>query len=853
MRNIKNIALFALIPLMLTACSARAQKPNIVFIFSDDHRYDLLGTVNPGIRTPNMDTIAESGVYFTNSFVTTAICSPSRASTMTGHYGSINGVEALDEYIDSDELSFADHLSGAGYRSVIIGKWHVKNSPADMGFDQWAYFKSNGSWFNRTIYTNIPGVPTRTGGQFIEAFNADRAINYIDDHVANHDSEPFVMWLCNQIPHVDGGLKYAVHKEGTDGPGLFAQYNAADMPVPGNWIDDLANKPPYLQTSVSLTKSATQNYGGPGGYTNLAPGVRNTYLGQDNVQNHNREYYASISWWDQEMGRVLDRLKDPNGDGNPSDSIMDNTWIIFMGDNGWFTGHHKFTSKVLTYEESMRVPMFVRPPLKKDGTPSVPPRMEDNLVMNVDLTALILDIAGVSIPEDTHGMNLNTLINDKNATWRDRVYYEVPQAELGGHIHESVRTHSYKYIRTYTDRIGGTLDFEELYGLRTDSVEMANVVNAPDYADIKKIMQDLIKIERQKIDATDASAEPTENMDFEATPFDAAWNNTCAVQTAGIAPGSSQAALLQGGTGRINRGWANGLTDFTLDMTIKPMNAGDRSFNLTMFKNGADGSSTTGVFWNMKIADTGKLQIYNNVSTYGSTKTWYPVDNSFTFASGSVYRIRVAVHSFTEAGGTYDVSWSDAAETTLTHHVTGLQWVQANSGPVTGIAFVRGNSAFGEFTVDDIVFDPPPSDHSSPAAPSAILKTEMDSSVILDWPDNAEPDVGGYVVYRSTTTGNDYEVVASVSTGVTASTYTDTNVTKGEVYFYRVTAVDEHYNESLMSDEVSAVAHVAGDLTRNGRVDLQDTAELASGWLETVGYDFNDLLDIVANWLDGAI
>ncbi|MCG8581899.1 MAG: sulfatase-like hydrolase/transferase [Bacteroidales bacterium] len=470
----------------------QAQKPNILFIFSDDHRYDLLGVVNPDIYTPEMDLLVKSGIYFRNAFVTTAICSPSRASTMTGHYGSTNGVTSLSQHIHEGEKSFAHYLCEVGYRTSLIGKWHVNNTPEDMGFQQWAYFKSNGSWFNRKIHSNIPGVSDIVN-TFVEKYNADRAIDYIADHVANYKGKPFVMWLCNQVPHVDGGLKYRPSKKS------LARYDASDMPVPGNWSDGLSDKPTYLQTSVSLTKSAKQNYGGTGGYTNMEPGVRNEYLGQDNVQNHNREYYASITDWDREMGRVIKRLEDPDGDGDISDSIMGNTWIIFMGDNGWFTGHHKFTSKVLAYEESMRVPMFVRPPLNVDGSSGIHPRFEDNLVINIDLTQLILAIAYISIPDNLHGMNLKKLIEDENTDWRDCVYYEAPEKELGGNIHDSIRTGNYKYIVTYSDKIGGQVEFEELYDLQTDSLEIKNIVDEPAYKQVKYDMQQKLKAERGRI------------------------------------------------------------------------------------------------------------------------------------------------------------------------------------------------------------------------------------------------------------------------------------------------------------------------------------------------------------------
>jgi arylsulfatase A-like enzyme len=270
------------------------------------------------------------------------------------------------------------------------------------------------------------------------------------------------------------------------------------MLVPANWSDPLTTKPPYLANSRFVKKPATEDYGGPGGYTNPAAGVRNATLGEDNVQQHMLEYYASVTALDAEIGRVLDRLEDPNGDGNPGDSITNNTWVVFMGDNGWQTGHHKFTSKVLAYEEASRVPLIVK-------GPGVAPRIETKLALNIDLTPMFYDLAGLPVPKHLQGRNLRKLVENPAAPWRDRFYYEavVPENSLGAKPHDAIRTNRYKLIRTYATKAGAmsntTIIFEELYDLDADPGEMNNLATDPVHSATKADLVAQLQAEKAAI------------------------------------------------------------------------------------------------------------------------------------------------------------------------------------------------------------------------------------------------------------------------------------------------------------------------------------------------------------------
>jgi|GEM_PF-1155195 len=497
--------------LTLTAPGDDAPRPNVLFIFSDDHRHDLLGTRNPLIRTPHLDSLAESGVLFDHAFVTTAICSPSRAAVMSGRYGSRNGVPTLSGPLDFPKAAVPHALRAAGYHTVHLGKWHLGTNPTGTGFEHYARINSNGSWFQRNVDTNIDGCPEKLDGTFFESFFADQVIRRLEAHASDESARPFFIWWCNQVPHVDGRMQYpdvkladratTEHEPWGSKGGYRHDYDVGGMKIPANWADDLSTKPEYLAESRFVTKSAEGNYGGPGGYTNPEPGVRNPTLGEDNVQQHLLEYYASITALDAEIGRVLARLEDPNGDGNKDDSIADHTWVVFMGDNGWQTGHHKFTSKVLAYEEACRVPLIVR-------APGVSPRVESKLVLNIDLTPMFHDLAGLTPPKHLQGSNLRTLVESPDTDWRSAFYYEAvtPERSLGAKPLDAVRTERHKLIRTYRSgkaaRENRGILMEELYDLEADPIEMTNLADSPSHAGLRKELGQALEQEKARIAET---------------------------------------------------------------------------------------------------------------------------------------------------------------------------------------------------------------------------------------------------------------------------------------------------------------------------------------------------------------
>lgn len=413
--------------------AAGESRPNIVFILTDDQRFDALGCAgNDIIQTPNLDALAARGLRFDNAFVTLSICSPSRAACMTGQYNSRNGVTRVGAlHLAAGSPRLPQLLRKVGYRTAMFGKWHLGDKPAEVGFDESEYFTSNGPYYGRTVKV---GDQTKKVDKFIDDYVADKCIEYIGQ--ASQGEKPFFLWMCTQVPHMN-------HKhEWNARPETLQLYADADIPLPASWSDDLSGKPPYLEASRSRQQAL--KYG---------------YDQQANVLNHIRRYYAAVTEVDASIGRVLDHLKKLGLD--------DNTWIVFMGDNGWFLGEHQFTSKVLAYEESMRVPMIIAGPKTRTG-------VETRFALNIDLAPTILDLAGVPPHEKMDGTSLMPLVRGSVSDWRSQFVYEAPDSQLGSYPLWAVRTREWKYIAT---RMPGGEAFEELYDLAKDPSELTNLAS----------------------------------------------------------------------------------------------------------------------------------------------------------------------------------------------------------------------------------------------------------------------------------------------------------------------------------------------------------------------------------------
>jgi arylsulfatase A-like enzyme len=441
---------------VLTATNVEAQsiQPNIIFIYSDDQRQDAVGfNGNKTIVTPQLDKFANKGIQFTNANVVFSLCSPSRAALLTGRYGSANGVLHLGSDLNPNEKTVAQYLKQNGYLTGISGKWHIGRHPEKAGFDYSVYFEGNGTYYGRTIYDQGKKM---NPDEHCDLYCANRSVDFIRESAKKE--QPFFLFHNTQTPHMNGNLIWDARVETTK------KYDASEMPVAENRLDDLSDKPEYLKTVRNHTKA--KDYG---------------YPDADAIQQHTLEYYSVITEMDQFLGhlfQILDEL-----------DLMEDTYIFFMSDNGWMLGEHGFTSKVLPYRPSTRIPFFV-------VGPGLKPQTNESLVLNIDMAPTILELAGIEPPQNIHGVSIVPLFNDSTGDWRKSFVYEGLGTYGGAKPNLTVVTHDYRYIQTYEDTELNNVICQELYDQQKDPMEMDNLISYDgEKQNLKKFQQ---KIERHK-------------------------------------------------------------------------------------------------------------------------------------------------------------------------------------------------------------------------------------------------------------------------------------------------------------------------------------------------------------------
>lgn len=414
------------------SCFPKAKKPNFVFFMTDDQRWDGMSCAgNPVIKTPNMDRIAEGGVRFTNMFVTTSLCGPSRASILTGKYVHNHGVRRNGMSLPMEQKTFLEMLKEAGYETAFIGKWHNRDRAENRGLDYYFGFKGQGRYKNPIASENF-GPDTEYKGHVSDVL-ADHAIKYLE----KEHEKPFCLLLWFKAPH----------RSWHPAERLKDLYKDIKMPEPVTFHDTYEGKP-------DAVKNADMKIGDFKDVPDL-----DTFL---------KDYYRCIVGVDENVGRVLDALD--------SLGYEDNTVVLYTGDNGFFLGEHHFFDKRLMYEESIRVPLLVKyPKMVKPGTTN------EEMVLNVDFAPTILALAGAPIPETMDGESFKPLLREKETLWREDFlyeYYEYPAVHMV-RKNRGVRTKRWKYIHYFEE----PQEFE-LFDLQNDPHEMHNLINGPAYKDI---------------------------------------------------------------------------------------------------------------------------------------------------------------------------------------------------------------------------------------------------------------------------------------------------------------------------------------------------------------------------------
>lgn len=422
-------------------------RPNIIFILIDDMRWDIMSCAgHPFVKTPNIDRIAAAGVRFTNAFVATSLCSPSRAAFLTGATAEVNGVK-VNEKNDPDPNvpTFSQVLRNTGYETALIGKWHMSGGAQPRpGFDYWLSFDKQGVYVDPKLNEN--------GREFqAKGYITDILTQYALDFIKRDRSKPFCLILSHKAMHVDF-IPAERHK------GL---YKPSDLIEPASFKDDFSDKPRWLR-ELRVRGGQFKKPVPPGGIPDRIAPVR--WDPEDELNRKHLNYLRTLATVDEDTGRLLDALREKG--------LLDRTVIFFAGDNGFFMSEHRLSDKRLAYEESIRIPF-----LAGGWGIARPGRTADQMVLNIDLAPTILELAGLPAPKTVQGRSLKPLLaGQKPADWRDSFVYRYYREDwLPGYPSlDALRTTDWVYIR-YPD----IKDLDELYDLHKDPHEMHNLAADP--------------------------------------------------------------------------------------------------------------------------------------------------------------------------------------------------------------------------------------------------------------------------------------------------------------------------------------------------------------------------------------
>ncbi len=418
-------------------------KPrNIILVVTDDQRFDALGFMGAQtfLETPHLDALAARGVHCKNSFVSTALCSPSRATILTSLYAHQHRVVDNNHPVAPELVFFPEYLQRAGYDTALIGKWHMggDDDGPQRGFSHWVSFKGQGSYLPTPDGLNVNGKRVPQRGYITDELT-EYALEWLRER---KPKRPFFMMLSHK----------AVHSKLVPAPRHQGRYSQATF------------RPP-----ASMTPSAEQEAMRPLWVRNQHNSVHGVEYAYHNPQAKLSEYFQryaeTLLSVDESLGAIVDELK--------ARGQLDSTVILFMSDNGFAFGEHGLIDKRTAYEESMRIPLIVScPELFEAG------KVVSELAANLDIAPTVLELAGLVPPAHMRGRSLVPLLQGKAESWRDAVLYEYfwernyPQTPT---LH-ALRSDTHKYIRAH-----GVWDLDEFFDLQADPGEENNLIFAPGY------------------------------------------------------------------------------------------------------------------------------------------------------------------------------------------------------------------------------------------------------------------------------------------------------------------------------------------------------------------------------------
>ena len=484
-------------------------KPkNVLFIMSDDHAANavsLYGSrISEVMETPNIDGIGKDGAWLENCCCTNAVCTPSRATILTGQYSHANGVKTLFDSLPDTAVTFPELFAKAGYETAVIGKWHLHSRPQGFcHFDVLGYPWQQGKYFDPQFLDENadwegalkPGVAERTyfGKEvpgYVTDIIADKAIRWLDER---DRTKPFLLLCHHKAPHDEFEYhpRYGHLLDGVTIPEPESLYEDKSERSPGSAGFGITISEANKRRNMVETMSRPDYPTGP----LLTEGLDEEERMRAAYQKYLKDYLRTVKGLDDSVGRLIARLK--------REGIYDDTIIVYTSDQGMLLGEHDYSDKRWIFEESMRMPFLIRVPGEVTGG-----RKVEELVSNVDFAPTLLDLAGIPVPAHMQGRSFRPLLSGKTPEgWQEEIYYRywLHMTHCDTPAHYGLRTADKKLVFYYglpLDASGALPDPTpqgwELYDLKKDPFEMHNVYGRPEYAETQREMKKrLFRIKRE--------------------------------------------------------------------------------------------------------------------------------------------------------------------------------------------------------------------------------------------------------------------------------------------------------------------------------------------------------------------
>ncbi len=460
----------------LTGCNPQSEKtsgskqPNVVIILTDDQRWDALSAGgNPYLKTPNIDRLAAEGVFFKNYFCTTSLCSPSRASILSGLYAHAHGVVNNFTDFPTDLPSLPRTLQSAGYETAYIGKWHMgeENDQPRPGFDYFVTHKGQGKYWDTEF--NVNGE----GSRVVKGYYTTVVSKMANDWLKGKHSKPFFLMLGHKAPH----------SFYTPEPQYAKAFDGVRIQYPQSAFE-LADKPQWIKQRLPTWHGI---YGPLFEWRKKFPDSSAAAVKDFEAMIH--AYWGTILSVDDSVGELYRTLKEMGE--------LENTIFVFTSDNGLLNGEHGMVDKRTMHEPSIHIPLIVRFP---DLTPVTKPVVVNKQVLTIDMAPSILDLAGAPALPASHGQSFKRLVKGDTTHWRKAWFYEYNYEKQFPYTPNvrGIRTDQWKYIHYPSGSSKPDQHMAELYHLAADPREDHNLINDARYAgQLKQLKADLVRLLQQ--------------------------------------------------------------------------------------------------------------------------------------------------------------------------------------------------------------------------------------------------------------------------------------------------------------------------------------------------------------------